>query len=237
MFIASMFIKKPGEDENEGEVIKEDKKSKSSNWIKNIISIVKLKKIWLYWLAFYFNISAGLAIISNEVNFYKYSDTTIIGVGWAISICAIFNSLGRLGVSWISDYLNNRGILFGIIMVTSAILCILGYSLQAFVVVTVLLCNAGYGAMFAIMPSALHVRYGMKDVSKIHGFILSAWAFAGLTGNQLAKLVMNLPNSYSPRIILICSMVLYLSGAYFCINLWSNKKTNNTIKSKTKSLS
>lgn len=231
MFIAAMFIKKPGEKEK---IKTTSDKLTLTNWINDLISIIKLKKVWFYWLAFYFNISAGLAIISNEVNFYNYSGITLISVGWATSMCAIFNSFGRLSVSWISDYLENRGILFGIIMLTSAICCIMGYSIYEFIIITVLLCNAGYGAMFAIMPSALHDRYGMKDVSKIHGFILSAWAFAGLTGNQLAKFVISLPNSYSPRIILLCSMILYLIGAYFCTTLWNNE--NSTTKEKTKSL-
>ena len=31
----------------------------------------------------------------------------------------------------------------------------------------------------------------MESISAIHGLVLSAWAFAGLTGNQLASFIVN----------------------------------------------
>lgn len=37
------------------------------------------------------------------------------------------------------------------------------------------------------MPTLLSDHYGMGNISAIHGLTLSAWAFAGLTGNQLAN--------------------------------------------------
>ena len=46
--------------------------------------------------------------------------------------------------------------------------------------------NAGYGGGFSNVPTLLSDHYGMKNISAIHGITLSAWAFAGLTGNQLA---------------------------------------------------
>ena len=230
MMIATIYIRKPDTDEKNKEITKIQIIDFIKNWGKDLISAFKLKKLWIYWLVFYLNITAGLAIISNEVVFFKYSGITAFGVGIAVSLCAIFNSAGRLGVSWISDKLKNRGILFGIIMLISSVCCLIGFSAPVAVSVVVLLCNAGYGAMFAIMPGALHDRYGMDKVSTIHGVVLSAWAFAGLTGNQLAKIVTELPTSYSPRIIIVCSLILYLIGSYFCTNLWSARKTNELVK-------
>ena len=34
-------------------------------------------------------------------------------------------------------------------------------------------------------------HYGMSNISAIHGITLSAWAFAGLSGNQLATWIVN----------------------------------------------
>ena len=47
--------------------------------------------------------------------------------------------------------------------------------------------NAGYGGGFSTLPSLLSDKFGMKNVSVIHGFALSAWAWAGLSGNQLGN--------------------------------------------------
>ena len=46
--------------------------------------------------------------------------------------------------------------------------------------------NAGYGGGFSNVPTLLSDHYGMGNISAIHGLTLSAWAFAGLTGNQMA---------------------------------------------------
>ena len=51
--------------------------------------------------------------------------------------------------------------------------------------------NAGYGGGFSNVPTLLSDHYGMGSISAIHGITLSAWAFAGLTGNQIATLIVN----------------------------------------------
>ena len=47
--------------------------------------------------------------------------------------------------------------------------------------------NAGYGGGFSNVPTLLSDHYGMGNISAIHGLTLSAWAIAGLTGNQMAN--------------------------------------------------
>ena len=49
--------------------------------------------------------------------------------------------------------------------------------------------NAGYGGGFSTLPVLLEQHFGMSSVSTVHGLALSAWAFAGLSGNQLASFV------------------------------------------------
>ena len=41
------------------------------------------------------------------------------------------------------------------------------------------------------LPVLLEQHFGMKSVSTVHGLALSAWAFAGLSGNQLASFVVS----------------------------------------------
>ena len=45
------------------------------------------------------------------------------------------------------------------------------------------LVNAGYGGGFSTLPVLLDQHFGTKTVSTTHGLTLSAWAFAGLSGN------------------------------------------------------
>ena len=59
------------------------------------------------------------------------------------------------------------------------------------IVTMLFLIDAGYGGGFSTLPMLLEQHFGMKSVSTVHGLALSAWAFAGLSGNQLASFVVS----------------------------------------------
>ena len=63
--------------------------------------------------------------------------------------------------------------------------------LTLFVLLLIFIVNAGYGGGFSNVPTLLSDHYGMGNISAIHGITLSAWAFAGLSGNQLASFIVN----------------------------------------------
>ena len=78
----------------------------------------------------------------------------------------------------------------GIVMVTGGIKNGEGNPLLiALVLGLIFVVNAGYGGGFSNVPTLLSDHYGMGNISAIHGLTLSAWAFAGLTGNQLANFI------------------------------------------------
>lgn len=58
--------------------------------------------------------------------------------------------------------------------------------LTVLVLALIFVVNAGYGGGFSNVPTLLSDHYGMGSISAIHGITLSAWGFAGLTGNQMA---------------------------------------------------
>lgn len=82
--------------------------------------------------------------------------------------------------------------------------------------------NAGYGGGFSNVPTLLSDHYGMGSISAIHGITLSAWAFAGLTGNQIATLIVsktgefiedshgNMVNPVGYQNVLYFTIVLYV---------------------------
>ena len=59
------------------------------------------------------------------------------------------------------------------------------------VLALIFMVNAGYGGGFSNVPTLLSDHYGMGNISAIHGITLSAWAFAGLTGNQMASWIVS----------------------------------------------
>jgi len=107
---------------------------------------------------------------------------------WVIALCGLMNGGGRFFFAWWSDRLAHRvNILLVILGISAGVMTaswwppVIGFSL--------LVINACYGAGFSVIPGILADHYGMTNISKIHGAVLSAWGVAGLVGNQAAILV------------------------------------------------
>ena len=166
----------------------------------SIMEVLKTKPILNYigiWLMFYINITCGLALISQEKMIVKCLGLASF-VGVISTVSAIFNAGGRLGFSAWADKMKDRNSIYKLIFIISiaftGIVVITGgiangegnIALTVLVLALVFLVNAGYGGGFSNVPTLLSDHYGMGSISAIHGITLSAWGFAGLTGNQLA---------------------------------------------------
>ena len=102
----------------------------------------------------------------------------------------------------------------------------LGMSLMTMLPIVILLCviNAGYGGGFSTLPTLLQSKFGMEKISTIHGFALSAWAWAGLSGNQLSNLIINRMN-LSYEYLFVVLLALYVTS--FIVTLNIKKSLNN----------
>ena len=174
--------------------------------IRTILNPVYLK----IWVVFYLNITCGLALIAFEKDLAEKS-----GLGWIgilASLTALFNTLGRFGYSTVSDWTKDKSKIYLTIFLTSGLAMMLPifFGLKIWVIV-VMLCiiNSGYGGGFSTLPTFLESKFGMKRISMIHGFALSAWGWAGLSGNQLSNLVLNYYHGeFNDLFIVLCSLYI-----------------------------
>ncbi len=193
MFVGHLLLKKP-----EGWHEPQGKEAKPS-----IMQTLKTKPIGNYigiWLMFYINITCGLALISQEKAIYKCLGLAA-SIGILSTVSAIFNAGGRLGFSAWADTMKDRNTIYKLIFILSIAftgLVILTQGIKkgdgntlliVIVVALIMVVNAGYGGGFSNVPTLLSDHYGMGSISAIHGITLSAWAFAGLTGNQVASYI------------------------------------------------
>ena len=193
MFVGHLLLAKPSD------WVEPQTKSKD----EGILATLKREPLPSYvgiWLMFYLNITCGLAFISQEKMIVK-----CIGlagsVGIISTISAIFNAGGRLGFSAWADKMKDRNTIYKLIFIlsivfTAAVMLTGGIKngagnivLTILVLALIFVVNAGYGGGFSNVPTLLSDHYGMGSISAIHGITLSAWAFAGLTGNQMANAI------------------------------------------------
>lgn len=189
MIIAHFVIKKP-------EWYKE---SDADNGFK-LMSMWRERKFRLIWFVVFINISCGLALISVASPIMADRAVNATTIALVVSIMGIFNGVGRLIFSAVSDKLKSRETIYLIILGLSiAVTVVARYANSNIAVyVALIVVSACYGAGFSCLPSLLSDIFGMDNISKIHGLSLTAWAMAGLVGNQISNFVHNNTGSYNP---------------------------------------
>lgn len=213
MTLASALIKKP-----EWWQETHDKTNIKESILCNIRIILNPTYIFI-WIIFYINITCGLAIIS-----FEKSIATLNGIAWIgllAAITAIFNTIGRFGCSTISDYINkdNKSIIYTVITLACFVITfccgIFGLlNIMNLLIPTLLLLfiiNIGYGGGFSTLPIILQSKFGMKNISTIHGLCLSAWAWAGLSGNTLTNIVINYYSGTFYHVYIIISILYFIA--------------------------
>ena len=158
----------------------------------------------------FLNISAGLCLIplakqmmGAEIIGYSASTITLV-----IGLSGIMNGGGRFVFAWWSDCLNVRKHILIYISLISFITMAVSLKFAVVIGVSLLVINACYGAGFSVIPGILADHYGMSNISKIHGAVLSAWGVAGLVGNQAALYIGNRFGGYMAVISML--IIVYL---------------------------
>ncbi len=232
MFVGHLLLKKP-----EGWVEPDNDKNDFK-----AIQLFKDKTFLGIWLMFFINIHCGLALITYEKQILgvAFAGTALLATVISIvpSITAAFNALGRIGYSTISDKMKERNTTYKIIFSASIIITIIALATFAisngknsiiFGLITILLLiivNSGYGGGFSTLPALLSERFGMKKISATHGLALSAWAIAGLTGNNMSELILSITNK-TYDYILIATLILYFVAMVICIKMVNHKKASD----------
>lgn len=188
----------------------------------------------IMWLIFFFNIAAGISVISFQSpllqEVWKLNDATIepevLAIYGAnlIAISSVFNGLGRLFWGVLSDHIG-RVMVFRILLASQTV--VFGILMTerdpwifSILVCYIMLC---FGGGFATMPSFVLDVFGQKKMSTLYGFILTAWAFAGVIGPLY---VGYLKDNYPNRVVIYCFLigVLFLSLGFIFSMLLNNDR-------------
>lgn len=194
MFLGHLLLKKPA-----GWV----EVKQGTNDLK-LSQLVRNRTFIGIWLFFFLNITCGLALISQEKDILGTMGVSLAVISAVSSLTAVFNASGRLGFSSLGDRLKDRNTVYKIIFILSAALPFAAFLTNAIsgrlvLLVVVMMCviNSGYGGGFSNLPTLLSDRFGMQSISQLHGLTLSAWAFAGIAGNQLSSIIVSKTGSFS----------------------------------------
>ena len=215
IFTAHLLIYKPEVEETRTELNKSFK----------IREIIFNGRFILLWLIFFFNIVCGLALISQEKQIYnKIGVSSIASVVLYCSISAVLNLLGRLTMASLQDKLKRKHMPYYLMAVISLTVCFIAAFKSEVLPQTLLMMwvvNFFFGCGFSCLPNILHQHYSIDRLSTVHGLTLSAWAVAGLVGNQFALYI---TNNYSLNALYTCLGIIY-TVEFIILLIWSKKSS------------
>ncbi|MBH0160753.1 MULTISPECIES: L-lactate MFS transporter [Fictibacillus] len=216
MFLSSLYLTPPPKDWQPHGMNENSKKEESNS--KDLAQLtaneaVKTIRFWALWGMLFINVTCGIAIISvaspmaqDIANLSAASAATMVG------IMGLFNGFGRIGWASISDYIGRPNVYTTFFVIQTVAFVLLPNVTNAFffqlLLYLILTC---YGGGFASIPAYIGDLFGTKQLGAIHGYILTAWAAAGLVGPLVVSWIRESTNSYS--------LTLYIFTGAFVIAL------------------
>ena len=179
-------------------------------------------KTWQFgalWWVFFINITCGIGLLSLASPMAQEAiGMTPTAAASLVGIIGIFNGGGRIAWSTISDYLGRAKtyILFFIIEIVAFYLLAQTNSSLTFQILILLIITC-YGGGFSCMPAYLADLYGIRQLSTIHGRILTAWGLAGIAGPMLVSYFHEAGYGYTTA--LLCFALLFVLNTIIAIIL------------------
>jgi len=164
---------------------------------------VKTKRFYYLWIMLFINITCGIAIISAASPLAQESiGLTAVAAAALVGVLGAFNGFGRIGWASVSDFIgrpNTYTVFFAIQVVAFPLLTMTDNPVIFQILLAII--YTCYGGGFASIPAYIGDLFGTKQLGAIHGYILTAWAAAGLVGPMFASWVRETTGSYSQSLI------------------------------------
>ena len=158
----------------------------------HVYSALRTPQFWLLWGVLCLNVSAGIGVLgqasamSQEMFPGKVSAVAAAGL---VGLMSLFNMAGRIFWASTSDLIGRKATYFCFFVLGTALYALLpstgAVGSVALFVLCLLIIMSMYGGGFATVPAYLRDLFGTRYVGAIHGWLITAWAVAGVLGPTL----------------------------------------------------
>lgn len=193
IFVSACYIERPPEGWAPEGFVANAEGSKAKSDLANISAneAMKTPRFYYIWLMMFINISCGIAVIASASPMMQEKlNYTPMKAAAAVGFIGVFNGLGRLIWSSLSDYFGraNTFILFFVFQIAAFIILPVITTEVLFLVMLFTVITM-YGGGFATLPAFLGDLFGTKQLGAIHGMVLAAWGLAGVVGPSIYDIV------------------------------------------------
>nr|WP_263327425.1 OFA family MFS transporter [Neobacillus sp. Marseille-Q6967] len=182
---------------------------------------VKTRPFWALWIMLFINITCGIAILAVASPMaQELVGMTAAGAAAMVGIMGLFNGSGRIAWASISDYIGRPNVytlFFAFQIIAFFMLPNITVGL-AFSIIVYLIMTC-YGGGFASIPAYIGDLFGTKQLGAIHGYILTAWAAAGLAGPIFVSWVRETTGSYQGTLVIFSGIFIIAFAISLLIRL------------------
>lgn len=182
------------------------------------VEAVKTRRFWMLWVMLFINITCGIALLAVASPMaQELTGMTVTAAAAMVGIMGLFNGAGRIAWASLSDYIGRPNVytVFFIIQIVAYFALPMIASTLIFSILIYLIMTC-YGGGFSSIPAYIGDVFGTKQVSAIHGYILTAWSMAGLVGPLLLSFIYDRSNSYHLTMVIFGIMFIVA----FIVSLW-----------------
>ncbi|MBM9561336.1 L-lactate MFS transporter [Limosilactobacillus fermentum] len=171
---------------------------------------VKTRSFRYLWLMFFINITCGIGLVAVASPMaQQQTGMSAATAAMMVGVVGLVNGFGRLAWATLSDLIGRPLTYTLIFTVDVAMLAgILVFSSPLLFGIALCLIMSCYGAGFSVIPAYLGDIFGTKQLGAIHGYVLTAWAVAGVVGPTLLSLSDQYFHSYTYSLIFFVALEL-----------------------------
>ena len=170
---------------------------------------VQTWEFWSLWWLFFTNITCGIGLLAVASPMAQEAvGMNAAGAAALVGAIGLVNGLGRLAWSTLSDWMGRAStyVLFFVIE-TAAFFALAQTPSEALFYILVLTIISCYGGGFSCMPAFLSDLFGVRQLSSIHGIMLTAWALAGIAGPMLLSVIKETTGSYHQTMLVFAGLM------------------------------
>jgi OFA family oxalate/formate antiporter-like MFS transporter len=195
--IASLFLQNPAAEQN----------AIPKPHIK-VATILRDRNFWGLLCGFFPGSCVGLMCIGNIKPFGLSLDFNLAVAGAAVTVIALFNTLGRIGWGVIGSMMDGKRAIL-ISLVSTSMVCLAGpfaitgsMTFQIFAV----LAGFNYGACLVLYAAEIAHTYGTERMGVIYSILLIFNGFAGFLAPPLAGKIFDTWGTYTPAFLIFGSL-------------------------------
>jgi MFS family permease len=207
---------------------------------------VRTGQFWLLWAVLMLNVTAGIGILGmasplvqevfggrliginasfDQLTPQQLQLTAAVAAGFT-GLLSLFNTLGRIFWSSLSDFIGRQGtyLVFFLVGLTlyASIPWTVSEGLTELFVAFFCVILSMYGGGFAAVPAYLTDLFGTRMVGAIHGRLLTAWATAGVLGPVLVNYIREYQLDHGVPPAYVYSITMYILAGLLAVGLVCN---------------